>query len=206
VKKFRNIIFDLGGIFIELDYNRTEQAFISLGVTNFNQLFTQHKASSLFQKLETGHLSATEFYEAVRLSTHLPLRDEQIKNAWNAMLGGFPPERLGWLKKVGAQYNVYLFSNTNVIHYDRCQQIFRESTGSNNFDDYFIKAWYSHKLGIRKPNVEAFQKLVEMENLKAEETLFIDDTPINIEGAKLAGLQTILLQPPKTVLDLSLND
>ncbi|MCW3115396.1 MAG: family phosphatase [Segetibacter sp.] len=204
MEKIKNIIFDLGGVFIDIDFKATENAFTSLGLTNFNDYYTQHTASTLFEDLETGKVSAEQFYERFRQDTGVALTDEQIRDSWNAMLGRFPVERLNWLEEIGFRYKIYLYSNTNIIHYDAFQKIYRESTGKENFDNYFIKAHYSHDLGLRKPYPESFTKLLAIENLEAGETLFIDDTPKNIEGAKQAGLQTILLLPPKTVLDLDL--
>jgi glucose-1-phosphatase len=204
MEKIKNIIFDLGGIFMEIDYYRTEQAFVNLGVTNFSELYTQHHANPMFENLETGKISPAEFYDQVREVSQLPLTDKQIRDAWNAMLITFEPAKLDWLKEIRERYRVYLFSNTNIIHYECFQHIFAQVTGSNNFDDYFIKAYYSHDLGLRKPYPEAFEAILEREHLDASETLFIDDTPKNIEGAKQAGLHTILLQPPASVLDLQL--
>lgn len=204
MQKIKNIIFDLGGIFIEIHFSATEKAFYDLGVTNWSQFYTQSTASDLFEKLETGKIISEEFYEGFRKESRVSLTDRQIRNAWNAMLGSFPSERLEWLEKIGEKYNIYLFSNTNLIHYDAFQKIYRESTGKQNFDDYFTKAYYSHRLGVRKPYPESFTKLLQAENLNPAETLFVDDTEKNIEGAKLAGLQTILLLPPKTVCDLEL--
>lgn len=199
-----NIIFDLGGIFIDIDYHKTEKAFIELGVHNFSDLYTQHHANPLFEKLETGKLSESEFYNAFREAASLPLTDTQIREAWNAMLGRFHRERLDWLEEIATRYRVFLFSNTNIIHYNSFQLSFRRDTGHDNFDDFFIRAYYSHDLGMRKPNPEAFGNLLELEKLEATKTLFIDDTPKNIQGAMLAGLHTLLLQPPDTVLGLKL--
>ena len=204
MEKIKNIIFDLGGIFIDINFKATENAFASLGVTNFSDYYTQHTASSLFEDLETGKVSPEEFYERFRKELGVSITDEQIRDAWNAMLGRFPVERLTWLEEIGFRYKIYLYSNTNIIHYYAFQKIYQDCTGKENFDEYFIKAHYSHDLGLRKPYPESFTKLLSIENLDAAETLFIDDTPKNIEGAKQAGLQTILLLPPKTVLDLDL--
>jgi putative hydrolase of the HAD superfamily len=204
MEKITNIIFDLGGIFIEIDYKRTKDAFVSLGITNFNDFYMQSTASSIFEELETGKLTPEQFYVRFRKETGSSVTDEQIRDAWNAMLGKFPVERLEWLEKVSKRYKIYLFSNTNLIHYDAFQKIYQQCTGQQNFDAYFIKAYYSHDLGLRKPYPESFIKLLEIEGLNAAETLFIDDTAKNIEGAKQAGLQTALLLPPKTVLDLEL--
>jgi putative hydrolase of the HAD superfamily len=109
-----------------------------------------------------------------------------------------------WLEEIGFRYKIYLFSNTNIIHYDAFQQIYRDCTGKDNFDDYFVKAYYSHDLGLRKPTPESFAKILALENLRADETLFIDDTPKNIEGAKQAGLHATLVASPMTILDLDL--
>ncbi len=204
MEKIKNIIFDLGGIFIEIHFSATEKAFYDLGVTNWSRFYTQSTASELFEKLETGKITPEEFYEGFRKESGSELKDKEIRNAWNAMLGTFPAERIDWLEKIGKRYNIYLFSNTNLIHYHAFQKIYRESTGKQNFDDYFIKAYYSYQLGLRKPYPGSFIKLLQAENLNPAETLFIDDTAKNIEGAKLAGLQTILLLPPKTVCDLQL--
>jgi glucose-1-phosphatase len=204
MKKIKNIIFDLGGVFLDIDFKATEKAFVSLGVTNFNDFYTQHTASTLFEDLETGKVSPAAFYDGFRKETGAQLTDDQIRDAWNAMLGRFPVERLSWLEDIGFRYNIYLYSNTNVIHYDAFQKIYRECTGKENFDDYFVKAHYSHDLGSRKPYAESFTKLLNAEKLNPEETLFIDDSYKNIEGAKEAGLQAFLLLPPKTVLDLDL--
>ena len=204
MQKIKNVIFDLGGIFIKIHFSATEKAFFDLGISNWSEFYTQNTASELFEKLETGKITPEEFYKGFIKESGVELKDEEIRNAWNAMLGTFPPERLEWLEKIRKQYNIYLFSNTNLIHYNAFQKIYRQGTAKQNFDDYFIKAHYSHELGVRKPYPESFAKLLQAENLDAAETLFIDDTAKNIEGAKLAGLQTILLLPPETVCDLQL--
>jgi putative hydrolase of the HAD superfamily len=204
MSKINNIIFDLGGIFIEINYAKTEAAFVNLGVTNFNDLYTQHHASPIFELLETGKLEPAEFFQRFRDISKIHLSDEEIKDAWNAMLGNFYLETLPWLKEIRSKYNIFLYSNTNKIHYDAIMEIFHGQTQQRNFDDYFMKAYYSHDIGLRKPYKEGFQKILEEQNLKAEETLFIDDTIKNVEGAEKAGLQTIHLVSPKTVLDLNL--
>jgi len=204
MKKIKNIIFDLGGIFVELDYFKTEKAFIDLGVTHFPELYSQHLATPLFADLETGKINEEEFYNSFRKTVEVNLSYEQIKEAWNAMLLHFPAERLPWLKHIAKKYKIYLFSNTNIIHYNAVQKIFYENTGLKNFDAFFIRAYYSHTLNMRKPDPASFMEILKRESLDAAETLFIDDTPKNIAGAKQAGLQAILLQPPKTVFDLEL--
>ena len=200
----KNIIFDLGGVFMNLDFSLTQQAFVDLGISQFAQMFTQHHANDLFEDLETGKISAEIFYQKFREATHTNLSDEQIKTAWNALILNFPQERMDWLDEIGKKYKIYLFSNTNIIHYQCFMDIVRRENGCEDLNSYFIKAYYSHEMGLRKPYVESFQKILEEQNLLAAETLFIDDTYSNIEGAQKAGLQTIHLVAPETVLDLDL--
>jgi len=204
MQEIKNIIFDLGGIFINIDFARTEKAFTQLGITNFNVYFTQHHASNLFELLETGKVSPVEFCEAFRKETNINLSNEQIIDSWNALLLDFPIERMKWLDQIRKKYNVYLFSNTNQIHYEAFIENFTAQTGLEDFNSYFIKAYYSHEMGLRKPYPESFQYILDEQNLLAEETLFIDDTLKNVEGARKVGLQTIHLAPPQTVLDLKL--
>lgn len=200
----RNIIFDLGGIFIDINYPKTEKAFIDLQVSNFAEFYTQHHASKIFESLETGKLSPEEFYKTFREETGFNIDDVSIRNAWNALLGDFFVDRLQWLNDIKNRYNIYLFSNTNKIHYDAFMDIFRRQTGIDNFNNYFIKAYYSHECGFRKPYPESYQRILEEQNLKASETLFIDDTQKNVEGAKQAGLHAVLVLPGQSVTELGL--
>jgi len=204
MQHIKNIIFDLGGVFLNINFAKTEAAFAQLGVTNFNSYITQHSITDLFELLETGKISPEEFYEGFRKKSASILSDEQIANAWNALLLDFPPERIAWLDVVRKKYNVFLYSNTNQIHYDAFTEMFKAQTGLPDFNSYFIKAWYSHELGLRKPYPASYLHILNEQHLNATETLFIDDTLKNIEGAKEAGLQTIHLIHPNTVLDLDL--
>jgi FMN phosphatase YigB (HAD superfamily) len=200
----KNIIFDLGGIFLNIDYSLTEKAFIELGVTNFADFYTQHNASTLFEDLETGKITPEDFCDALRTISTIPLTNEQIYTAWNAMLLDLPTERLIWLEVIRQRYNVYLYSNTNKIHYQAFLTIAKKVMGEKHFNDYFIKAYYSHELGLRKPYAASYTAILHEQNLAATETLFIDDTIKNIEGAAEAGLQTLHLIAPQTVLDIDL--
>ncbi|OYY99818.1 MAG: hypothetical protein B7Y37_12790 [Sphingobacteriia bacterium 28-36-52] len=200
----KHIIFDLGGVFLNIDFQLTNQAFVDLGVLQFNEMFTQHFSNPLFELLETGRISEEEFYTAFRKESKTTLSNEQIKRAWNALLLDFPKERIDWLKEISKKYRIFLFSNTNQIHYDCFIERFKMQHPGLDFDSLFIKAYYSQNLGLRKPYPESFRAILEEQSLHAGETLFIDDTIKNIEAAQELGLQTIHLKAPLTVLDLSL--
>ncbi len=199
----QHIIFDLGGIFLNLNYAHTASAFRLLGVVNFDELFTQHHTNPLFAKLETGEVSEQEFYQQIRAITSVPLTDAQIAEAWNAMLLDMPMERIVWLQQVARQHPIYLFSNTNAIHYQQLMQICRRDLGEIDFNGLFRFAGYSHQLGYRKPDAASFRLLLQQLNIEPNHTLFIDDTPGNIKGAQELGLHTLFLPPPQEVLELN---
>ena len=204
MQNIKNIIFDLGGVFIHIDYNKTLKAFTDLSVANFNDLYTQHHASDLFEQLETGKLTAEEFFNTFRNHINITLADEQIEDAWNALIGSFYLDRIQWLDQIKHKYKVFLLSNTNSIHHKKIIEIYKQQTGKTDFDNHFIKAYYSHQMGLRKPYVEAYQHVLNEQQLNASETLFIDDTLSNVEGAKKAGLPTVHLLPTVLLTDLGL--
>lgn len=204
MQNIKNIIFDLGGVILNIDLKQTELAFEKLGVKEFKQYYTLQALTPLFEQFEIGEISPEVFYERFRKLAGMQLTDEQIKEAWNALLLDFPEERIEWLEQISKRYKVFLLSNTNQIHYDEFTRRFEEQIGKKHFNEYFIKAYYSHELKLRKPLKQAFQFVLKNEHLKAEETLFIDDSLANVEAANSVGLQTIHLVPPQTILELDL--
>lgn len=198
----KHIIFDLGGVILNIDYQRTDKAFTDLGVKNFSELYSQFHANPLFEKLETGGVENEAFINAMKPYLPAGTPDQAIIDAWNAMLLDFPVARLQLLQQLGQYYNLYLLSNTNAIHLEALNAILEKSRGIPSLDTFFIKSYYSHQIGYRKPDKEAYQIILDEHHLKPAETLFIDDTLPNIEAAKALGIQTIHLQAPKTILDI----
>jgi len=197
----RHIIFDLGNVLMKLDYTRTEKAFIDLGVNDFRRYFTLERSMPFFKRFEMGQMAPEVFYDGVREMTGLSAGNEQLKEAWNAMLVGFPAEWFAWLEKLAAKYPVYLFSNTNQVHFERVMEMSREQM-QRPLNSYFTQAWFSHQVGVRKPDEEAYNTVLALGGLRAGDSLFIDDVLENVTGARKAGLQAIHLPPPLTVLDL----
>lgn len=191
---FKAIIFDLGGVILDIDYEATINAFKELGKENFEELYTQANQTKLFDRFETGMISPDEFRDEIRNYLGYDLEDGMIDDAWNALLGDLPEERIELLRKLKKDYPIYLFSNTNDIHYHEFRKIIRNTFGKTDIlEDIFKKTYYSHLVGKRKPNADAFQLVLNEQGLKANETLFIDDSIQHIEGAKELGLQTIHL-------------
>lgn len=202
MKNIKNIIFDLGGVILNIDHQLTREAFTALGVQHFEQLYNQFKGSRLFDNLETGHITPEGFLAEMKKHVAEGVTDEQIIAAWNAMLLDFPLQRLQLLQQLRQHYGMYLLSNTNAIHLETFNRILQDTRGIPSLSVFFDKAYYSHLMGYRKPDRESYQMVLDENGLKAEETLFIDDTLPNIEGAKVVGLQTLHLQAPKTIVDI----
>ena len=191
MSEIKNIIFDLGGVFIKVDYQKTENAFDDLGIS-----ITNYNLSKLIEDFETGKINTIGFCNGLRqITQRTSLTNKQIETAWNSMLGGFWKERLIWLESIRKQYNIYSFSNTNEFHYNAFIEIYNQEQINHSFSDYFIKDYYSHIFGMRKPSKESYFKILEEQKLIAEETLFIDDTIKNIDGANQSGLKTLHLLP-----------
>lgn len=199
-----NIIFDLGGVILTLDMPRAAQKFTDLGVKNYNELFRSGNVSSFFKDYEIGAIDNAAFLNALRNLAGLPLSDEQLIDAWNAMLGIFPEERIDLLNSLKPKYRLFLFSNTNAIHLDKFRNIYADAFNNAMFDDHFEKAYYSQELGMRKPDIASYQQIIKEQQLDAARTLFIDDSALNIEGAVSAGLQTVHIKPGTSILDLNL--
>jgi len=193
MKEIRNIIFDLGGVLLNINYQKTADAFQRLGFEQFNNMYTQYTADEVFSKLETGKISNEDFYETLLSKSTHPISVADLRAAWNAMLLDFRSESLTKLQQLKQQYQVYLLSNTNDIHWQAFQSIFTESTGEATIDDYFHKAYYSHQVGLRKPNADIFEFVAADAGLERAKTLFIDDSYNNIEAAASLGFQTHLL-------------
>ena len=204
MQNIKAIIFDLGGVILNIDYNKTSKAFTNLGVKNFDEMYSQKNANPLFHDLEEGKINAEEFYNAFRTSSQLKLTDQQIKKAWNAILLRYREEALQTLATIKNKYRLYLLSNTNSIHHKEFNKIFEDQIGSGSLNDYFDKAYYSHEIKLRKPGKDAYQYVLKENNLFPSETLFIDDSIQNIEAAKSLGLQTIFLKEGMKIEDLGL--
>lgn len=199
IKGIRHIIFDLGGVLLNLDYSLTEKAFVDLGVENFPQIYSQLKQSTLFDDFEVGKISATDFLQSIKDEAGINVTDDDIIMAWNAMLLDLPKRRLQILEQLRRHYDLILLSNTNEIHEEAFNKIIYDAHGISYIGEFFDRTYLSHRVGMRKPNTDVFEKILSDNGLQPEHTLFIDDSPQHIEGAKSLGIQTIWLQKGMTI-------
>jgi len=192
---FDSIIFDLGGVILNIDYHKTITAFKNLGILNFEELYTQAKQNHIFDRFEKGLLSPKKFRQYINQHSSVKLSDEKIDSAWNAMLLDLPQKRIQLLEQLKTSKHIFLFSNTNAIHLKAFRQNIKKQYGNELLlENIFNKTYYSHLIGKRKPNADGFIQIIEENGLIPEKTLFIDDSPQHIEGAKKVGLQTLWLK------------
>ena len=187
IQNIKNIIFDLGGVLFNIDYQATIRAFQDLQFKDFDKIFTQMKQTSLFDLLETGKIPPQTFRNELR-KFKTQLNDEQIDHAWNAMIGDLPTANVELLRRERPTYRIFLLSNTNAIHISYVVNYLNDKFGQNPFPELFEHTYYSHEIGLRKPHPDAFNFVVERAGLNPKETLFIDDLAVNVEGAREAGL------------------
>ncbi|HZJ73300.1 MAG TPA: HAD family phosphatase [Perlabentimonas sp.] len=187
-KNIKNIIFDLGGVVLDIDYSLTIDAFRNLGVSNIDLLFGQAQQVELFDQMDKGLLSAEEFRNGIREISNLPLPDAAIDKAWSAMLLPFNTQRLELLKTIGKHYRTFLLSNTNAMHMGEYNKMLLNTYGLENLSIFFEKTYYSHIINMRKPDAEAFEIILHENSIKPSETLFIDDSIQHIDGAKKLGI------------------
>jgi glucose-1-phosphatase len=198
----KNIIFDLGGVIINLDNQRTEDAFIAMGAKGLREYFGHGHAASFFKEYEVGRIDDRQFIDSIKELTGLKAPDETIIRAWNALLMDFPPERIQLLKELRKKYRTFLFSNTNALHLAALQQTYATTFGKGTtLEEQFEKTYYSHTMGLRKPDTASFEYILRENNLRAPETLFVDDALVNVEGAEQAGLRGLYLRPGISLLD-----
>ena len=198
----KNIIFDLGCVLLNLDLDKSIKAFHELGFEQ-DVIDKMHShADRIFYELSIGKVTPKIFRDRIReLLKNLSITDEEIDNAWNAMILDIPKHRVEMLKKLPCKYNVFLFSNTNPIHIDKLNREF-SSEYKIDVSSLFVKVFYSHEVQKYKPDVSAYTKVIELAGINPEESIFIDDLKSNIEGAQKAGLKTFWLKDGKEITEV----
>ncbi|MCD4664059.1 MAG: HAD family phosphatase [Bacteroidales bacterium] len=193
MKDIKNIIFDFGGVILNIHHDRVEAAFRELGVKNFEFLFSQAVQSDLFKNFETGSITPAQFRTEIREMSGLAIDDFTIDITWNKIIGDYPAHRINLLKSLQKHYRLFVLSNTNEIHYKHYISKFREEFNSE-FESLFEKAYWSFQIGKRKPDKNIYEFVIEHSGLIPAETLFIDDSLQNIEPANEIGIVGLYLE------------
>jgi putative hydrolase of the HAD superfamily len=190
----RNIIFDFGGVIYNIDHNLSKRAFENLQLKNFDKIYGHEIQVALFESLERGEIEEQAFRNELKKLFSTPVTDQQIDDAWCALLIDFDRKIIDLLADLSKNYRLFLLSNSNIIHYKR---FMAHLNSYSNFRALFTDVWFSHERGMRKPDAIIYQSLLRANNLSAQETLFIDDLDVNIEAAKNLGIKTHYLHQQK---------
>ena len=200
--EFKNLILDLGGVILNVDYTKIVDKFRSYDIKNFENIYTQAAQSEIIDRFEEGTVTMSEFRDGIRDLVKTDLTNEQIDEAWMAMILDLPKENVELLGKLKLKYNLYLFSNTNELHIEFLKKDFQRQCGFDIFTCCFNKAYFSNEIHLRKPDPKSFQYILDDANLKPEDTLFIDDSPQHVKGAQEVALQTYWLTKGEQLTDL----
>jgi FMN phosphatase YigB (HAD superfamily) len=200
-----NIIFDFGGVIIDIDPMLTVKALEKLGFHDIERLKSKEFYEKVIYKFEKGIDTPAVFHDKLRAFLQMELSDSQLDEAWNALLFDIPEERIRVIEQVKKHYPVYLLSNSNEIHYDLYVRDLQLRFGYRDFDALFNKAYFSFDLHLAKPHEEIYEFVINQHELPPDKTLFIDDRIENIEGARKVGLKTLHLAPPLRIRDIFEN-
>lgn len=192
----KNIVFDLGGVLVGLNRKACTDAFSSIGFDGFGELLNDYIQGGFFLKYELGEVSTETFREWIRDHIKPELR-EDIKNsdidrAMGAFLEKIPDTKLDLLLELRSHYRIFLLSNTNPIAMEVVKPYFKYK--NLQFEDFFEQRFLSFEMGLAKPDREIFLTMAKMANIKLSETLFIDDSSINIKAAETLGIETLLFK------------
>ncbi len=200
----RNIIFDLGGVIVNIDPVKTANAFAELTRTDPVDIMALHQSQNFFTDYEKGMITDSQFRENLNAFLGKKFSDEVIDKAWGEILMDIPHQKIVMLTDARKDHRTFLLSNTNHIHTLKFTQTFREATGKG-IDTFFEKVYYSFEMGKRKPDADIFEQVLRENGLQPEETLMVDDSQPNIETARRLGMQTLHVERNQESIELNLD-
>lgn len=189
------IIFDFGDVFINLEKEKSINEFKKLGLEGPNPELLKYN-----EDFELGRITEEQFLEGFKKTLPNASIDE-IKAAWNSLIGDFPLYRLEFLQLLSTKYRLFLLTNTDIIHMEN----FENQVGMSFASDFyrcFEKVYYSHEMGMRKPDEAIFNFILKKHDLSPRRTLFVDDKKENTDAAAALGINVWNLQPDEDVVNL----
>lgn len=195
----RNLLFDLGGVIINLDRQRCVDALTALGDEKADEMLDLSVQRGTLMDLEEGKISPSDFFKRMRQKIGKAVSDEEIVHALNELLIGIPLDRLILLRKLRQRFNVMMLSNTNPIMFDtKIAECFAQEGLS--ITDYFDDVYLSYLLKSCKPDIAIFKKVIELSRIVPQETLFFDDSQKNLDAAASLGFKTFLVTPDRDIV------
>lgn len=188
-ENIQNIVFDFGGVLIDLDRRRCVEQFRQLGLRDADGLLHDYQQQGFFQLHEKGLISDADFRNRIRSLIGAQVSDADIDSAWNSFLGTIPAYKLECLLALRRRYKVCLLSNTNAIHWQHaCTHDF--AAGGHRVEDYFDRIYLSYQLRMAKPDEAIFRAVLADAGIEPGETLFLDDSEANCRAAEALGIHT----------------
>ena len=198
---FKNILFDLGGVILDINVLATQQRFYEMGFPSKLMQYPHSMTTDLFYRYETGKMDTATFRNEIRRSAGVEMSDRVFDDAWNAMLVGVPRERTLLLNRLAGHYKLYLLSNTCPLHVEVFERMYLQVSGQT-MQEVFEKLYYSHEIGWHKPDREAWEYVIRDAGIVPEETLFLDDNIHNIKTSQELGFQAIHIHERISITDL----
>jgi HAD superfamily hydrolase (TIGR01509 family) len=195
----KHIIFDLGNVLLNIDPALTLAELKALNIPDFDRVYRRLTDDKVFERLEINMLNPQQFAAAICAAANMELEEQAIFKAWNALLLDFPLRRLQILQQLQLHYDLVLLSNTNEIHETQFNATLLSMHGIPNIGVFFDKVYYSHRLGLRKPDTAIFQRVLDECGFVPAQTLFIDDIEENTKAAASLGIQAIWLKEGMTI-------
>ena len=178
----KNIIFDLGGVLVGFNRQRSINAFERIGCEKVADYIRDHRTEDLFYRIELGEISTHDFCEEVRQMTATNADDEAIIHAWNVLLTPVTTERIKRLEELRKEgHRLFLLSNTNDMHWQYCR---------HQLVGCFERVFLSYEMQLAKPDPRIFAEVLQQAGIDAHDTLFIDDNADNIAAAASLGIET----------------
>ncbi|MGD9212867.1 MAG: HAD family phosphatase [Desulfobacteraceae bacterium] len=185
MKAIKALLFDLGGVIIDFDFNQAVDCWADYAQRNAMEIKSAFSFDHYYEAHEKGEINASEYFNSLRRTLGIDISDLQFEEGWNSIFKGEMPGATNLLNKFNNKLPLYAFTNSNHLHYKVCSVRFAETLSR------FRKVFNSAELGKRKPEPEAFHMVVDFMKLKPEEIIFYDDTMENIVGAKNIGFHTV---------------
>jgi len=188
--KIKNIIFDLGGVLLNINPLLSLLELEKISGISQEELTVKLISEQIFIKFETGRLDSAQFRSELCRIINTSVSDSEVDRIWNKLILDIPLHRVNLLKELRNNYKVYMLSNTNIIHFDHYTRELAETLGIN-LADLFDRIYVSHEIGIHKPDARIYTYVLENAKINASETVFIDDSLANIEAAERLGIAGI---------------
>lgn len=197
------IIFDFGGVIMDIDIQKTITGFAKLQIAGLSEEDVIADNESFFLDLELGNITPAQFIDTLHrnypASSDIPEAD--VWAAWNALLQPYEKKRIDLLEKISESYKIYLLSNTNYPHREKFRDMYKKQFGGN-FDNLFTECFYSDEMHLRKPDIQIYQEVTNALGIQPEKILFIDDKKVNIEAARDCGWHAYQLTNGEQITDI----